>query len=93
MSAKNLKYDNNRFDCIIDKACFDACITGENFQENAEMYLSEVYRCLAPGGAYISISYGHPEKRLVFFDEDVEGSDGQRKKYDWNVFTHKIPKM
>ncbi len=46
---------------IIDKACFDAVLCGDNTGPNSEAFLNEVHRVLNPNGIYINISYGIPE--------------------------------
>ena len=39
MDAKNMTFENDEFDAIIDKACFDAIITGNDYEKNAMDYL------------------------------------------------------
>ena len=77
MNAKKMKYDDGVFECIFDKACFDTNCVGENYQSNSSAFLKETYRCLAPGGIFISISYGNSDKRMKFFDERI-GANGEK---------------
>ena len=92
MDAKAMKFGDNEFDCVIDKACFDAQVTGPDFEENTVTYLDEIYRVLAPGGVYFCISYGPPEKRMKFF-EQTKDAESEEKRYTWNMLTQKVRKQ
>ena len=83
MDVKSLQYEDASIDIVIDKACFDAILCSENAIEGAETMLREVSRVLKPGGIYISISYGIPENRMLYFGG---------KDYNWIVGVHKILK-
>ena len=83
MDAKALQFGNASFDCIIDKACFDAVLCGKESKENSEKFLFEVHRVLNENGVYICITFGHPENRLPYFS---------KKEYEWTVFTQKAEK-
>ena len=75
MDAKNMsEFETGKFDAVIDKACFDAILCGDNSGPNSEAMLNEVYRVLNPGGVYICITYGVPEKRVNYF---------MKKEFDW----------
>ena len=71
---EKMKYEDGSFDCIIDKACLDAILCGENSAPNSKLLLDEIYRVLSPNGVYICVSYGLPDMRLVYFN-----------KYDWKT--------
>ena len=72
MDGKKMAFEDGSFDCIIDKACLDSILCGENSAPNSKLMLDEIYRVLSPNGVYICVSYGLPEMRLVYFN-----------KYDW----------
>ena len=90
MNVKGMKFGEGEFDCVIDKACFDAQCVGENHQNNSEAFLKEVYRVLGPSGVFICVSYASPDKRMKFFDS--EDPDGE-KKFNWKIIHKKIPKL
>ena len=83
MDARSLQFEEGTFDAVIDKACFDAILCGDNSGPNSEAMLNEIHRVLSPTGVYICITYGVPENRLSYFN---------RKEYDWTVFTQKAAK-
>ena len=83
MDARSLQYQDGTFDAIIDKACFDAILCGDNSGPNSEATLNEIHRVLSPNGVYICITYGVPENRLQYFT---------KKDYEWSVFTQKVAK-
>ena len=68
MDVMNMVYEDRHFDVVIDKACFDAIVCGDNSLVNATQMVSEVYRVLNDGGSYICISNSIPEKRLNYFE-------------------------
>ena len=67
MDAKQLKFEDKTFNVVIDKACLDAILTGDQAVDNYEKVLNEIHRVLTPEGIFINISYGVPEARLKFF--------------------------
>ena len=68
MDARKLQFEDGAFECVIDKACFDALLSGDNSTPNSAAMLSEVHRVLAPNGVYICITYGVPAARSTYFD-------------------------
>ena len=65
MDATNLTmFPNNFFDAVIDKACLDAVMSGDNSVDGAHDMLEEVSRTLAVGGMYLSVSYAPSEARF-----------------------------
>ena len=65
MDARDLQYDDNTFDCIIDKSTMDALLCGEQSFLNVAIMTREVQRVLKKGGTYVIISYGQPENRII----------------------------
>ena len=61
MDARSLQFEDGTFDAVVDKACFDPVLCGDNTGPNSEAVLNEVHRVLSPHGIYINITYGVPE--------------------------------
>mmetsp|Transcript_1476 Transcript_1476/g.980 ORF Transcript_1476/g.980 Transcript_1476/m.980 type:complete len:224 (+) Transcript_1476:45-716(+) len=76
--TEQIDISEDSFDCIIDKACLDsvACSGGHDGAKKVDSMIANVFKVLAPGGSYVSISRGPPETRLVYFNES---------KYKWQV--------
>ena len=81
MDARDLKIGDGLFDAVIDKACFDAVLCGENSGPNSEKMINEVYRVLNPNGVYICVTYGVEKSRLTYFE-----------KKDWTITCQKVAK-
>ena len=76
------EFQQGTFDAVIDKACFDAILCGDNSGPNSEAMLDQIYKVLSPNGVYICVTYGVPDSRLVYFN-----------KKDWTVTTQKVAKQ
>ena len=83
MDARSLQSQDGVFDVVIDKACFDAILCGDNSKPNSEAMLNEVHRVLSPNGVYICVTYGVPKSREDYF---------KQKQFDWTVITQKVAK-
>ena len=83
MDVRSLQFEDGTFDAVIDKACFDAMLCGDNTGPNSETMLNEIHRVLSPNGVYICTTYGVPDNRISYFG---------KKDYNWIVFTQKVPK-
>lgn len=68
MDACKMQFRSNIFPCVIDKGTFDAIYCLNDNGKNASSYLLEIARVLSPGGVFILITYGSPEKRLPILD-------------------------
>lgn len=64
MDAKDLLYQQNYFDLVVDKATLDTVLCTERSQVNAAVMLNEVQRVLKTGGNYLLLSHSGPESRL-----------------------------
>jgi len=64
MDVRDMQYDDNIFDLIIDKSTIDALLCGENSYINVAKMLKETQRVLKDEGYYMIISYGKPENRV-----------------------------
>jgi ubiquinone/menaquinone biosynthesis C-methylase UbiE len=65
MDVRDLQYEDNYFDLIIDKSTMDALLCGDQSFLNVAIMLKEVQRVLKVGGTYMIISYGQPENRIT----------------------------
>jgi ubiquinone/menaquinone biosynthesis C-methylase UbiE len=65
MDVRDLQYEDNTFDVIIDKSTMDALLCGDQSFLNVSIMTKEVQRVLKKDGAYIIISYGQPENRVM----------------------------
>ena len=77
------------FDVVIDKAVLDALFCSAVPQRNVLKYLQEVERVMHSTATFICFSFGQPEDRLNFLDND----DPEEKGFlAWTVDVHAIPK-
>ena len=63
MDARDLSYESQMFDLIIDKSTIDALLCDKFAQINLAIMLKECQRVLKIGGSYVAISYGEPDTR------------------------------
>jgi hypothetical protein len=64
MDVRDLTYNDNFFDLIVDKSTIDALLCGDNSFINVAIMTKEIIRTLKDGGIYMIISYGQPENRI-----------------------------
>ena len=83
MNVCALEYPEGSFEAIIDKGTADAILCGEGSTKNATAMFEEASRVLKPDGVYIMISYGLPEARLNYLENE---------SYGWTVTVHTVPK-
>jgi ubiquinone/menaquinone biosynthesis C-methylase UbiE len=74
MDIKDMKFENNHFDAILDKGTIDALTCGGDVESNIFQALSEYTRVLKPGGMAFVISFGQSEDRLEYFNPSREHS-------------------
>eukprot|EP01125_Pyxidicula_operculata_P000814 TRINITY_DN1071_c0_g1_i3.p2 TRINITY_DN1071_c0_g1~~TRINITY_DN1071_c0_g1_i3.p2 ORF type:complete len:410 (+),score=81.13 TRINITY_DN1071_c0_g1_i3:2703-3932(+) len=81
MDVRGLRFDNGKFDVVIDKGCIDCLIFTPNDKATSKQYLhlalSEASRVLKVGGYYILLSCGINEDAFSKFEVD--------KKFGWKV--------
>lgn len=65
MDVRDLQYEDNYFDLIIDKSTMDALLCGDQSFLNVAIMTKEVQRVLKTSGIYLIISYGQPENRIM----------------------------
>jgi ubiquinone/menaquinone biosynthesis C-methylase UbiE len=75
MDVRDLLYDDNTFDFIVDKSTMDALLCGESSFINVAIMLNEVQRVLKVNGIYMIISYGKPENRMFHLEREHLGFD------------------
>jgi ubiquinone/menaquinone biosynthesis C-methylase UbiE len=104
MDARNMNYiPNDCFDCIIDKALFDAMLCGENNTTDVQTYLEEAHRVTKPGGVFILISHGAPASRMPHLQLSMAQNQGntaspsavgqsQGGSCKWSIDHHEIRK-
>ena len=63
MDVRELKYQDEFFDLVVDKSTIDALLCGNFAYLNVAIMLKECQRVLKTGGYYMAISYGVPENR------------------------------
>ena len=63
-----MKFPNNSFEYVFDKATLDTLICGDNSNKVVSSLLKEVSRVMKPGGIFVLISYGTPATRKRFFE-------------------------
>mmetsp|Transcript_316 Transcript_316/g.742 ORF Transcript_316/g.742 Transcript_316/m.742 type:complete len:210 (-) Transcript_316:348-977(-) len=83
MNACHLDFMDETYDCIIDKGTVDSILCGEGSTGNISKMLSECARVLKPNGIFFMVSYGVPENRLGYLEND---------EYPWRVTVSTVPK-
>ena len=83
MNCSALEFPDESFDVVLDKGTLDSVLCGEGSTSNAGKTLSEITRVLKPNGVLVCISYGIPDNRLSYFDNEA---------YHWHVNVHTVPK-
>jgi ubiquinone/menaquinone biosynthesis C-methylase UbiE len=63
MDVREMQYEDNKFDVIIDKSTIDTLLCGNYAYLNVSIMLKECQRVLKTGGVYVAISYSPPEYR------------------------------
>jgi len=83
MDVRDMNYENEFFDLIIDKSTIDAMLCGNYAYLNVAQMLNECQRVLKVGGTYMAISYGVPENRMLHL---------QRKHLNFDIKMLKVDK-
>jgi ubiquinone/menaquinone biosynthesis C-methylase UbiE len=68
MDATKMDFEDNFFDCAIDKGTLDAIMCGNDPSPPAKM-IREMHRVTKKGGHYCIITHGEPESRLEYFEK------------------------
>jgi len=83
MNVTALEFPDESFDAIVDKGTLDSILCGEGSTANIAKYCTEASRVLKPKGVFFIVSYGIPENRLQYL---------QNEDYSWKVDHFTIPK-
>ena len=68
MDATKMTFENNSFDCSIDKGTLDAIMCGNDPLPPANL-IKEMIRVTKKGGNICIITHGEPESRLDYFEK------------------------
>lgn len=83
MDATKMGFEDNSFDCAIDKGTLDAIMCGNDPSPPAHM-IREMHRVTKKGGHYCIITHGEPESRLDYFEKF------KNEKCDFDIKCEKI---
>ncbi|GMH52473.1 hypothetical protein TL16_g01238, partial [Triparma laevis f. inornata] len=83
MNVCSLEFPDESYDAVIGKATMDAVLCGEGSTANIAKMCSEVSRVLNGSGVFFIVSYGVPDNRLNYLEND---------DYAWTVTVHTVPK-
>ena len=70
MDIRDMPYEDNFFDLIIDKSTMDALLCGDESFLNVAIMTKEIQRVLKISSVYMIISYGLPENRLMHLERE-----------------------
>ena len=68
MDATKMDFEDNFFDCSIDKGTLDAIMCGNDPSPPAKL-IKEMHRVTKIGGHYCIITHGGPENRMSYFEK------------------------
>lgn len=83
MNVCTLEYPDESYDAIVDKGTMDSILCGEGSTANVAKMCMEFSRVLKPKGVYFVISYGVPDNRMQYLENE---------DYSWTVHVHTVPK-
>eukprot|EP01006_Ploeotia_vitrea_P031673 TRINITY_DN63987_c0_g1_i4.p1 TRINITY_DN63987_c0_g1~~TRINITY_DN63987_c0_g1_i4.p1 ORF type:complete len:212 (+),score=31.48 TRINITY_DN63987_c0_g1_i4:28-663(+) len=91
MDIRELQFDSDTFDVVLDKATMDAFVPkeiyGEAPNENCQTMVNEVKRVLKGGGQFVQITFGQPHMRKKYFQPLLEQGKAETGdvKYTWKL--------
>lgn len=83
MNVCALEFPDESYDAVIAKGVMDALLCGEGSTANTAKMCQEVSRVLKPKGVFFIVSYGAPDNRMQYLENE---------DYSWVVHTHSVPK-
>ena len=83
MDATKMDFEDNFFDCSIDKGTLDAIMCGNDPTPPARL-IREMHRVTKVGGHYCIITHGDPDSRLPYFEKF------KNDKFDFDIKYEKI---
>ena len=78
-NVMQLAFADGAVDAVVDKGTLDSLLCGDNSTANGGRYLSEVCRVLKPSGVFFCVSYGNPDNRLQYFENDDARTSPRRQ--------------
>ena len=70
MDATNMTFEDNKFDCVIDKGTLDALMCSEGIDLPKKL-IQEMYRVTKIGGYFTIVTHGDPECRVSLFEKSL----------------------
>ena len=102
MDVRDMKFEDNTFDLVIDKSTIDALLCGNHSFINVTKMTKEISRVLKVGGVYLIISYGKPENRVFHLERKhlgfevqiytIKKQEGQMEKVHYGYVCKKLAK-
>merc|ERR1712216_1098215 len=83
MNVCSLEFPDEAFEGVIAKGLMDAILCGEGSTANVAKMCMEVSRVLKPNGVFFIVSYGVPDNRLQYLENE---------DYSCTVTVHTVPK-
>lgn len=83
MDCTDMKLGDTSFHALVDKGTLDSILCGDNSTANVAKYCKEASRVLQPDGVFFIVSYGTPENRMSYLEQE---------DYEWSVNVHTIAK-
>ena len=83
MNVCSLEFPDESYDVVIGKGLMDAVLCGEGSTANIYKMCSEISRVLSSTGVFFIVSYGVPDNRLNYLEND---------DYAWTVTVHTVAK-
>eukprot|EP00697_Spironema_sp_BW2_P011838 gnl/Spiro4/2770_TR1347_c0_g1_i1.p1 gnl/Spiro4/2770_TR1347_c0_g1~~gnl/Spiro4/2770_TR1347_c0_g1_i1.p1 ORF type:complete len:206 (-),score=35.36 gnl/Spiro4/2770_TR1347_c0_g1_i1:29-646(-) len=69
--ARAMTFDEGtEFDIVVDKGTLDAMLCGTAGPANGKAMFVEILKFLKPGGIFLDITYGAPDARTQYFEEE-----------------------
>jgi ubiquinone/menaquinone biosynthesis C-methylase UbiE len=81
MDATKMAFEDNSFDCVIDKGTLDAIMCGNDPLPPANL-IKEMFRVTKKGGNFCIITHGEPETRLKYFEKFKNEKSDFEIKYE-----------
>jgi ubiquinone/menaquinone biosynthesis C-methylase UbiE len=78
MDATKMNFEDNYFDCVVDKGTLDAIMCGNDPVPPGNL-IKEMYRVTKKGGHFCIITHGEPETRLNYFEKF------KNEKFDFDI--------
>ena len=85
MNSKEMKFEKETFDVIIDKCLSDSIYCGDHPLTEIAFYYKEVYRVLKKGGIFLMVSYGEPKARMENLEKPYMLFDIKMIKLEENI--------